>query len=458
MSEIAQYLSVEDAAAQLKATADEMGSTEIAAVRNLGFIPQPRDYYILAPHSPLPLNNIYAFAVDMDGTSTTTEPLALHGLEYMMRRVMNKMTEDEWRGLDPEKDIPYVIGNSNFRHTEFLLTRYKDDCDDDAFCRAFIETAVWTLAHMSDHKRREDIFLNGQNCGLGKMFSDTAFREWIKNASCSEEECAEKAITLTQQWRSSFNPPHFNARVAAALDIYYYRYHALLKRMETGDSKEIARELLHDENAQLVAPMPGYGIFLCLIKGWLTPSAAEKLAPLMRSLHATKKEENPEDADVMKALAEYFSAHPAKLSLVTASIGYEAHIVMKEVIRIVHEDCLKWQIDEKTRNDIHAHTDDYQKVFDGFVTASDASEARLKPHRDLYSIALHEMAVPKELYPNVIAIEDTEPGILSARAAGFGVAIALPNHDTSKQNYAKATGTHPGGLPELVLDAHLYLK
>jgi hypothetical protein len=60
MSEIAHYLSVEDAAAQLKKTAEEMGSTEIAAVRNLGFVPQLRDYYVLAPHTHLPLDNIYA--------------------------------------------------------------------------------------------------------------------------------------------------------------------------------------------------------------------------------------------------------------------------------------------------------------------------------------------------------------------------------------------------------------
>ena len=53
---------------------------------------------------------------------------------------------------------------------------------------------------------------------------------------------------------------------------------------------------------------------------------------------------------------------------------------------------------------------------------------------------------------------DTEPGILSARAAGFGVSVALPNHDTSQQNYEKASVVLHGGLPELVLDKKFLLK
>lgn len=458
MSEIAQYLCLDDVPAHLREMADALGSTDVIAVRNLGFIPQPRDYYILAPHTPLPVDNIYAFAVDMDGTSTTTEPLALHGLEYMVRRVTNHLTEDQWPGLDAEKDIPYVIGNSNFRHTEFLLTRYADAVDDDAFCTAFIETLLWTLAHMTDHARREDVILNAKNCGLGAFLHDETCAAYIADASCTEEMCATWARELAATWRTHFAPPHFTARVAAALDIYYYRYHAILQQMQEGDSREIARALLHDENAKLVAPMPGYGVFLCLIKGWLSPEGAAALAPHVRACHATDSAPRDDDASRLAALAAYFTAHPACISLVTASIAFEAHCVMKEVIRLVREDAAAWPIPEEDRARIAEHTRDYLQVFDGFVTASDASEARLKPHRDLYSIALHDMAVPREHYSGVMAIEDTEPGILSARAAGCGIAVALPNHDTSQQNYAKASAALRGGLPELLLDKRLYLS
>ena len=41
------------------------------------------------------LNNLNS---TMDGTSTTTEPLALHSLEYMVRRFTGHMEKSDWEG------------------------------------------------------------------------------------------------------------------------------------------------------------------------------------------------------------------------------------------------------------------------------------------------------------------------------------------------------------------------
>ena len=96
-------------------------------------------------------------------------------------------------------------------------------------------------------------------------------------------------------------------------------------------------------------------------------------------------------------------------------------------------------------------------MFDGLVNASDACEHRLKPHRDLYSLALQQMSIPKKDYGCCVGLEDTEPGIIALRAAGIGCAVALPNRDTSRQDYSAATMVINGGLPELILRHNLLL-
>jgi hypothetical protein len=90
MDELARYLGVRQAGKRLAEACAETGSTELAQVRNLDFVFAHYELYALAPHVRPPLPRIAAFAIDMDGTSTTTEPLALHALEYMVRRITGR--------------------------------------------------------------------------------------------------------------------------------------------------------------------------------------------------------------------------------------------------------------------------------------------------------------------------------------------------------------------------------
>jgi len=156
-------------------------------------------------------------------------------------------------------------------------------------------------------------------------------------------------------------------------------------------------------------------------------------------------------------LAEHFRRQPSKLSLVTASIAYETHACMKEVIAVMAQRVQEWPVPAATKDRLAANLASYLDVFDGFVCATDAWEARLKPHRDLYSLALFQMSIPKADYRYCIGLEDTEPGIIALRAAGIGCAIALPNHDTRRQDYSAATAVVRGGLPELMLARNLML-
>ncbi|MBN1917826.1 MAG: hypothetical protein JW889_07955 [Verrucomicrobia bacterium] len=458
MSKLARYLDPDAAAAEFAAVIEQVGAHEVAVVRNLDYVYSPVELYPLAPRILPPLDRVVAYAVDMDGTSTTTEPLALHALEYMVRRYTGWMSPHAWPGLDDEKDLPHVIGNSNFRHTEFLLGRYPHD--EAALRQGFIEALAWTLANMDDAQRVRDVRLDAANCGLAGLLKDAAFIE-TTSKPIAYDTSAAAVEPFVARYGAAFCTPTPSALVSAALDIYYTRYHHILGQMRQGRGDELARKLVHG-SAHLVAPMPGYAIFVALIKGWLGQDASLLFEPLRDLLLKDERAAfTPEDIDALRPrlarLGRHFEQHPAKIALVTASIAYETHAVMHEVIRLAREEAHSWPLPDARKALLDERLADYHAVFDGFVCASDAHEARLKPHRDLYGIALYQMAVAKADYPYCVGIEDTEPGIISLRAAGIGCAVALPNRDTHRQDYAMASRIVHGGLPEVILVHNAFL-
>jgi len=463
MEKLAEYLDAEQAGRLLGRLPEELGVTEFVRVRNLDYVFSPFEIYPLAPRVKPPLTRIAAFAVDMAGTSTTTEPLALNSLEYMVRRFTGLRTREQWSGLDVERAYPYVIGNSNFRHTEFLVQRYGDRLDRNALRDAFIESVTWTLANMTDPQRRRDIAQDARNCGLGSLLEDDEFRRLVAGQSVTAENVSASARPFIQRFGSAFKCEHAAELVSAALDIYYMRYHSILRRIEAGEGESLSQELLGQSGRHLIEPMPAYDLFVPLVKGWLQPAEADALFEQLRTLLLGHGElrHNPSELDAWRPrlarLAEHFQRRPARLALVTASIAYETHASMKEVIRVAAQQVNEWPVPAERRDRLAEHLADYRAVFDGFVCASDACEPRLKPHRDLYTLALYQMSIPKTDYRCVVGLEDTEPGVISLRAAGIGCAIALPNHDTSRQNYTAATEVIRGGLPELILARNLLL-
>lgn len=460
MKHLAEYLTPEEASERLRTLAESLGGAEVAAVRNLDYIHSPIEFYPLAPRVSGPLDRIAAFVVDMDGTSTTTEPLALHALEYMVRRITNRRAREDWPGLDPVVDYPHVIGNSNYRHTEFLLNRYGREVDPGAFRAAFIEAVLWTLADMDDPHRLRDVRLNARNAGLGPMLDDPAFRCAAEGGGVDMESAEESAAPFVQRFADLFETPSPAAHIAAALDIYYYRYHAILRLVEHGEGERLSRELLGQAGRRLVEPMAGYGVFLALAKGLLGEEAGNMAPSLLATLPEASAARSLPEGEArarLERLGRHFEESPAEVGLVTASIAYEAHATMRAIFDVMRDEVESWPVSPERRKACRTLFSDYRAAFDGFVTASDASEARLKPHRDLYAIALFQMSIPKDDYARCIGLEDSEPGILSLRAAGVGCAVALPNHDTQRQNYQAAAHVIQGGLPELILDHNLLL-
>lgn len=462
MEKLARYLTRAEAAAWLGAGA-EVGASEYALVRNLDFVPAPRDIYPLAPRVRPPLPRIVAFAVDMDGTSTTTEPLALHALEYMVRRITGRPERAQWAGLDPQLDYPHVIGNSNFRHTEYLVQRYHTHVNAAAFAQAFIEALAWTLACMPDSQRRRAVTQNARHCGLRRLLEDGDFRRVVASAELDADNVGNAVRPFASALGPTFRPEHDAALVAAALDIYYMRYHAILRRLEAGEGPILARELLGDAARPLVEPMPGYDVFVALIKGWLGPEVDALFEPLREHLLADAALGHTREAldagrPRLTRLARRFRRQPAKLALVTASIAYEMRTCLRVVMDALVQRVQAWPVPTAERDRIAQCIGDEVEVFDALVNASDACETRLKPHRDLYSLALFDMSVARQDYPLCVGLEDTEPGIIALRAAGLGCAVALPNRDTHGQDYTAATEVIRGGLPELILARNLLLE
>ena len=462
MDKLAKYLNIDETTDIMKVNAGKLGVREFAVVKNLDYIFSPAEIYPLAPKITKPLPDISAVAMDMDGTSTTTEPLALNSLEYMVRRFTGRPAGEDWPGLDKEKDYPFIIGSSNFRHTEFLARRYEPDIKPEALRSAFFEAALWTLSNMEDKGRVKDITRNAVNCGLGDLLEDEEFKKIVGKKIVNDENVAEHAEPFIEKYGERFRTSNFNELVAACLDIYYTRYHAILKRIEAGEGDSLSKELLGSESRHLIEPMPGFAIYIALIKGLLGDEIDNLFDELKQALLANTHVNYTEteiDAKkhILKPLASHFRKKPVKVALVTASIFYEAHVCMKEIMHVAGLEVEKWPIPDENKQKVLDKFSDYRNIYDGFATATDASEARLKPHRDLYSIALYQMSVPKEKYPKCIVLEDTEPGIISARAAGIGLACAMPNRDTQRQNYSAASFILHAGLPDLILFHNTFL-
>jgi beta-phosphoglucomutase-like phosphatase (HAD superfamily) len=95
--------------------------------------------------------------------------------------------------------------------------------------------------------------------------------------------------------------------------------------------------------------------------------------------------------------------------------------------------------------------------YDAILTASDSSEIRLKPHRDLYSIALHRLGLSPDDFDAVLGLEDSESGLIAIRGAGIGLAVAVPFAQTRGHDLAAAAKINHGGLPELMFEDHFCL-
>jgi beta-phosphoglucomutase-like phosphatase (HAD superfamily) len=422
----------------------ELGADRVVAVKNPSYIWSPIEFYPLRPRRE-GLRELKAVLMDMDGTTTTTEPLCIHSLEFMVRAITGQWSKAAWSGFDPQRDLPNVIGNSTTRHVEYLVSTYAGSARPERFARRFLWASAWTLALGRDPGRRTEVLADLAAFGLPEVRNDPAFPAW--GAGPADADPPPSIGAFLPPLEARFAAASFPDRVRAAVTIYYQRYHEILAGIREGRGPALAREVLTREKAHLVEPMGQVGIFLALLKGKLGAEGSDIVPLLEKSTRGATSEERERFLSRCAA----FAARPAKVGIVTSSIRYEADIVLAEVLRVLRDQVAEWPVSGGLKRELVALFQSTDTLYDAVVTATDSSEIRLKPHRDLYSIALQRIGLEVKEYEAVLALEDSTSGAIAITAAGCGLCVAVPFEGTVHHDFSGADHVVRGGLAELML-------
>lgn len=421
---------------------------EFAVVSNPSYVYPREDYYPLAE----PRKSVTALKgalMDMDGTTTTTEELCIYSLEQMVRRMSGKMLPEEWQGLDRQNDYSHIIGNSTTKHVEYLVRKYENLLDEKFIRKEFLRAALWTIQHGKDNTRKEEVAVNLKKMGLGDIITNI-----------------EKDGIEPENWEQYFDigiSLSFGDKVSIGIDIYYMVYHQILGRLANESSAKVKQDLfgINADEKELISPMPGISVLLPLLKGWLNSTDIEVLSRQVIQEYRTGNFDAKNDyhlVDMLIKLSDQFKEKPVKLGLVTSSIFYEADIVIKQVFRVIREFYHNSELSGNKKRFLIEQFSDYHNIYDAFVTATDSSEIRLKPHRDLYSIALHKLGIMPENFDQVIGFEDSQSGTVAIRAAGIGCCIAVPFAQTSSHNFEAAVHVLQGGIPQALLEYNMFIN
>lgn len=454
-----KFINQEEAARLLAANA-----LEFVIIKNPDYVFPDIEITPMAKKITGPVDHLLAAVMDMDGTTTTTETLCIHSLEYMVRKISNRLDEKIWKGLDKRIDYPHIIGNSTTRHVEYLIEKYQSHIDWPAFRSAYLEAAIWFLLYGKDPNRVREVQNNLTNLGCKELLRDKRLQRLISRKEHTPDTSKKAMADLMQTLVGHVSIHSRTDQVRAAIDVYYQRYHEILEAIKRGQGSQLAGQLLgRNSHARLIEPMPGIAEFIALIKGWLGEDAAN-FFPALRDQLAEKLPETARKIDDEKAkiklqfLGRHFQINPLKIAIVTSSIQYEAEIVLGEVFRVITEQIEKWPVSAEKKAFLKQKFSDYHHIYDGFVTATDSSEIRLKPHRDLYSLALHQLGIPKEQFHQVMGFEDSESGTIAIRTAGMGLCLAVPFSETQHHDFTAASFILKGGLPETILKYNVFLK
>ncbi|MFO7873374.1 MAG: hypothetical protein R6U62_02725 [Bacteroidales bacterium] len=421
-----------------------------AEVHNPSYVYPPVEYYPLAAPNP-EVSVLKAALMDMDGTTTTTEVLCVHSLEMMMRRMSGRMTREDWKGIDHDQDLQHIIGNSTTKHVEYLLEKYADLIVEAEATRSFITAACETFWYGNDDTRKAEVMQNIKKLGVAPMIDDMCSGTGIEN--------------IISKYAGQIRDIDFAMLTGMGIDIYYATYHRILAQLKAGKANEVKEEVtvFTGLTGKLIAPMPGISLLIPLIKGWLGAEAAQFAEGLFRE-YAEKTgttlddEQKPVIRKKLADLGKAFEESPVKVGLVTSSIAFEADIVIREVLKEMTDTIAQSGLSSHRKDAIMHAYEDYQRVYDAFVTATDSSEIRLKPHRDLYSIALHRIGVMPADFDKVIGFEDSQSGTVAIRAAGIGCCVAVPFAQTALHNLEAATHVLHGGIPQAIVEYGLFAR
>ncbi|MFA7692835.1 MAG: hypothetical protein WCX86_08050 [Candidatus Hydrogenedentales bacterium] len=449
MDEMPKIMNEATAAEQLRPLA-----ASFTLLKNPPYVFPPYEICPLAPASTILEEGMEAAVMDMDGTTTTTEALCIESLATMVSCMCGKGKAGAFSILSPERDYPHIIGNSTTLHVKYLVTTYGGDISAEGLCRHFIRAAAWNISCGIDPLRAEETRTSLITQGLGELSACEDFQQLGHAMAHSDNATIETLLdTLTSRWQPRLVMNTLSDLVRIGIEIYYQHYHELLKQFDKNDAD-------HETSQELIKPMPGIGIALAMMKGLLgeeTGKLSDRIRALLPESASTDPTEIQRGLACLLPLGRYFQKHPVKLALVTSSIAAEAKIVLKEVFQVIRREIKEWEVSEALRESLHHTFADPATFYDARITADDSSEIRLKPHRDLYSIALHTLGIPPDRFHRVAGFEDSESGVTAIRTAGISLSCAVPFAMTADHGFDAATVVCTGGMPEVILKKRFFL-
>lgn len=429
-----------------------MLSEEFALISNGPHVFPPFEPVPLAPRRTKMDDGLDAIFFDMDGTTTLTEDLCLFALEDLLRKILGTSTAEGWKGLNPKVDYPHIIGSSTSKNIEYLQRAYGEAVDERRFREAAVRALAILLADTPDPTRLGDLQADLAALGLANLAIAPEIPLLATRDGDDDPAIAAPLADLVARFAPLAALDSLGNRVRAGMAIYFARLHGMFERIAQGRGAEVARELYGPDATHAIRPLPGVGLMIALSKGWLREEA-QALAPLL----AAHGEDEAAARDALQYLGAHFAARPAHVALVTSSADYEAHIVLKEVFDGLRDEVAAWPVSEAVRERVLRGFTDHRCCYDAIVTASFSHEIRLKPYRDLYSIALHALGIPSEASHRVLGFEDTEAGIVAQRAAGLGVCCAVPFEGSRGHNFSAASHVLHAGFPEAIVRHRLFL-
>ncbi|MBX3177664.1 MAG: hypothetical protein KF886_09905 [Candidatus Hydrogenedentes bacterium] len=409
---------------------------------------------VFPPCEIVPLGPIYprldapptAILLDMDGTITQTEPLFLHGVEEVVRRVTGWESPAAWAGLDPARDYPKIVGFSTLRNLEYLYGACADAIQPERFFREALRGLVYLHAH--DAPRETVHWLDTLTTAYG-LEAWRAFADRPGDAPRQQQLINEAVGRFAHIGRDLF------ARLG--LIIFHAGYIETLEKVNRGEGAEVSRAIYGDPSVPAIAPMAGIPLLCALVKGWLPADAASGLAEAIPFAEADT--DTPDSrAATLKSLCRHFETAPIPVGLVTSSGTHEVALVLRAVFRAMTDEARSWPLPAPARDRIlegFAHPD---RLFETMVTCDDVAGGRTKPFRDPYSLALNRLGLDDIRARYVIGFEDTEAGIIAQRGAGIGVPCAVPIPHTLHHDFTAAAHRLPGGIPQAIFQHSLFFQ
>ena len=439
-------LDIEAALAQLAPL-----STEFAVIPNHGVAFPPYDVVPLSPRHTQPDGPLRAVLMDMDGTTTLTEDLCLHGLCQALRDVSEGGLEVVT--LHPERDYPHIIGTSASTNVAYLVAQYGPRIHLPSLRRAFLRSMAWNLNPERDPIRRAEAETTLRICGGGALLDGDILAPLIARTGLaalpkdSDVNAQIDAITVPLDFG---NPEHLGR---AILDVYYEYLHGYFAAIAQGHGARVALDVYGDAERPARAPLRGVGLACALARGLLAdcPEAAVALAEQTAGRSATETERAK-----LLAAAQAFGRRPAKVALVTSSGYYEARTILTEVFRGLRIEVTKWPVPGEVCARLVEAFASPEGFYDALITADESHEIRLKPFRDLYSIAARALGLDQAALRNTVGFEDTWAGVTAMRAAGVGIACAVPFEGSLSHDFSLASHLFHGGVPQAILEHALF--